>query len=118
MPWGSRGVDTAGCAQIITFAAAHVIGPMAQVIEGSPEEHALQISAGRAATSRQPFSSPGWPISSPAAGQSAVEISETLEPDWEEAFQRSRPNTDPAIVRMILEGALLGPSPPLPDKRR
>ena len=32
-------------------------------------------------------------------------ITEALQPDWEEAYQRSRPNSaDPAIVRMILDG--------------
>jgi GNAT superfamily N-acetyltransferase len=35
-----------------------------------------------------------------------VQIRERLEPDWERAYQRSRPNSaDVAVVRMILEGS-------------
>ena len=37
---------------------------------------------------------------------SRYEVTERLEPGWEEAFQRSRPNSaDPTIVRMILDGS-------------
>ena len=42
----------------------------------------------------------------PGLLDAAVQVTETLEPDWEEAFQRSRPNSaDPTIVRMILDGS-------------
>ena len=80
--------------------------PLAQLIEGSAEEQALQRL--------------GWVVTDhptvvltsrladflegrPAEG--AAKITETLKPTWEEAYHRSRPNSaDPAIVRMILEG--------------
>jgi RimJ/RimL family protein N-acetyltransferase len=92
--------------QIIGFAAAHDIAPTAQVIEASPEEHALRGL--------------GWVRSDqPAAvlvsrlaefladrpAEPAVKITEALQPDWEETYQHSRPNSaEPAIVRMILDG--------------
>ena len=92
--------------QIIAYAAAHGIPPMAQVIEDSPEAHALEAL--------------GWvPTHQPAAvlvcrladfllgrpAQPTVQLRDRLEPDWEEAYQRSRPNTaDPTIVKMIVDG--------------
>jgi GNAT superfamily N-acetyltransferase len=104
---GDPGVSTQQAVeQIIAYAAAHGIPPMAQVIEESPEERALEAL--------------GWvPTHNPAAvlvcrladfllgrpAQPTVQLRERLAPDWEEAYRRSRPNTaDPAIVRMILDG--------------
>jgi GNAT superfamily N-acetyltransferase len=91
--------------QIISFAVGHDIAPMAQVIDGSAEEHGLRRL--------------GWrSIDEPTAvlvrrladflrdrpATHAVTITEALEPDWEQLYQQSRPNSaDPAIVRMILE---------------
>jgi GNAT superfamily N-acetyltransferase len=92
--------------QIIDFAVIHDIPPLAQVIEGSPEERALQNlgwvgtdQPTAVLTSRLADFLEGRPAA-PAA-----RISETLQPNWEEAYQRSRPNSaDRAIVRMILKG--------------
>ena len=92
--------------QIISFAVAHDIAPLAQVIEGSPEEHALQ-RLGWVSTDQ-----PTAVLVSRLADFLAVRpaeptatITETLQPGWEEAYQHSRPNSaDPAIVRMILDG--------------
>ena len=96
--------------QIIGFAVAHDISPLAQVIEGSPEEHALQ-RLGWVSTDQ-----PTAVLVSRLADFLAVRpaaptatITETLQPGWEAAYQHSRPNSaDPAIVRMILEES---PSP-------
>ena len=104
---GDPGMPIQQAAQrIIGFAAAHDIAPLAQLIEGSAEEQALQRL--------------GWVVTDhptvvltsrladflegrPAEG--VAKITETLQPNWEEAYHRSRPNSaDPAIVRMILEG--------------
>ena len=92
--------------QIIAFSADRGIPALAQVIEDSAEEAALRDL--------------GWIRTSPPimvmvsrladflAGRSAaqqVQIRETLEPDWERAYQQSRPNSaDPAIIRLILAG--------------
>ena len=92
--------------QIISFAVAHDIAPLAQVIEGSPEEHALQ-RLGWVSTDQ-----PTAVLVSRLADFLAVRpaeptatITETLQPGWEAAYQHSRPNSaDPAIVRMILDG--------------
>ena len=95
--------------QIIGFAVTHDIAPMAQVIEESSEEHGLRDLGW--VSSDQPTAVLVTRLADFLAGRpvrSAVEISEKLERDWEEAYSRSRPNTDSAIVRMILEG-----SPPL-----
>jgi GNAT superfamily N-acetyltransferase len=92
--------------QVITFAAAHLIAPMAQVIEGSPEEQALR-DLGWAST----YQAAAVLVSRLAEflrdrpGDPAVQIIETLKPEWERAYQQSRPNSaDPTIVRMILNG--------------
>jgi N-acetylglutamate synthase len=92
--------------QIIDFAATHHIPPLAQVIEGSPEELALQrlgwvstdqptaVLASRLADflERQPT-------------EPVAKVTETLHANWEEAFQHSRPNSaDQDVVRMILKG--------------
>jgi N-acetylglutamate synthase len=104
---GDPGIPTQRAAeQIIGFAVAHNIPPVAQVIEESPEERALRRL--------------GWkPTDQPTAvlvsrladfladrpAEPAVKITEALEPDWEEAYQHSRPTSaDPAIVRKILDG--------------
>lgn len=96
--------------QIISFAAAHGIAPMAQVIEESPEEHALR-GLGWMRTD-QPIAvlvSRLADFLADRPADPAVKITATLQPDWEEAYQQSRPNSaDPAIVRMIL----VGNSPP------
>jgi N-acetylglutamate synthase len=92
--------------QIIGFAVIHDIPPLAQVIDGSPEERALQRldwtrtdQPTAVLTSRLADFLEGRPAA-PAA-----RITETLEPKWEEAYQRSRPNSaDRDIVRMILKG--------------
>ena len=92
--------------QIIRFALAHDISPLAQVIEGSPEEHALR-RLGWVSTD-QPTAVLVSRLADFLGGrraEPAAKITETLRPDWEEAYQLSRPNAaDPAIVRMILEG--------------
>ena len=92
--------------QIISFAVAHNISPLAQVIEGSPEDHALQ-RLGWVSTD-QPTAVLASRLADFLEGrpaEPAVKITETLQPDWEEAYQHSRPNSaDPAIVRMILDG--------------
>lgn len=93
--------------QIITYAAAHGIRPTAQVIEDSPEERALK-DLGWVATD-QPTAVLACRLADFLLGrpaQPAVQLRETLLPDWEEAYQRSRPNSaDPRIVRMILDGS-------------
>ena len=105
---GDPGVSTQQAAeQIITFATTHAIAPMAQVIEGSPEERAMRglgwtdtyeptaVLASRLAD---------FLLDRPR--EPAVHVRETLEPEWEQAYQKSRPNSaDPAIVRMILDGS-------------
>jgi N-acetylglutamate synthase len=104
---GDPGVAPQGAVeQIIAYAAAHGIPPMAQVIEASPEEHALEDLGWIAV--REPIAVlvcrlADFLLARPA--QSRMRVTERLEPDWEEAFQRSRPNSaDPTIVRMILDG--------------
>jgi len=92
--------------RIIAFAATHDIAPLAQVIEGSAEEHALQrlgwVSTDQPTavlTSRLADFLEGRPA------EPVVKITEGLQPTWEETYHRSRPNSaDPAICRMILEG--------------
>jgi GNAT superfamily N-acetyltransferase len=93
--------------RIIAFATAHGISVRAQVIEGSPEEHAL-CEIGRIRTSQPTvvFASRLADFVSGRPAEPAVQIRESLQPDWELAYQRSRPNSaDPAIVRMILDGS-------------
>jgi N-acetylglutamate synthase len=96
--------------EIIRFALAHDISPLAQVIEGSPEEQALR-RLGWVSTD-QPTAVLVSRLADFLGGrraEPAARITETLLPGWEEAYQLSRPNAaDPAIVRMILEG-----NPPL-----
>jgi GNAT superfamily N-acetyltransferase len=80
---------------------------MAQVIEESPEERALE-GLGWVPTQRPAdvlvCRLADFLLGRPA--QSTVQLRERLEPDWEEAYQRSRPNTaDPKIVKMILDGS-------------
>jgi N-acetylglutamate synthase len=92
--------------QIIRFAFAHDIPPLAQAIEDSPEENALR-RLGWMRTDR-----PTAVLVSRLAdfladrpAEPAVMITVALEADWEQAYQHSRPNSaDPAIVRMILDG--------------
>jgi len=92
--------------RIIAFAATNDIAPLAQVIEGSAEEHALQRLGW--VSSDQPTAVLTNRLADFLAGRPAepvVKITETLQPTWEGTYHRSRPNTaDPAIVRMILEG--------------
>jgi GNAT superfamily N-acetyltransferase len=95
--------------QIIGFAVSHDIAGMAQVIEESPEEHALRDLGW--VGSDQPTAVLVTRLADFLAGRPvgpAVEISEKLKPDWEVAYSRSRPYADSAIIRMILEG-----NPPL-----
>ncbi|HET8915185.1 MAG TPA: GNAT family N-acetyltransferase [Propionibacteriaceae bacterium] len=92
--------------QIISFAVAHDIAPMAHVIDGSAEEHALRRLGWRG------IDQPTAVLVSRLAdfladrpAEQAVTITEELEPEWEQMYQQSRPNSaEPAIVRMILEG--------------
>ena len=104
---GDPGMPIQQAAQrIIGFAAARDIPPLAQVIDGSAEEHALQrlgwVSTDQPTavlTSRLADFLEGLPA------EPVAKITETLQPNWEEAFHRSRPNSaDPGIVRMILAG--------------
>jgi N-acetylglutamate synthase len=91
---------------IISFAIAHDIAPLAQVIDGSAEEHALRRLGWRSID--EPTAVLVSRLADFLADRSAahaVTITEGLEPDWEQLYQQSRPNSaDPAIVRMILEG--------------
>jgi N-acetylglutamate synthase len=104
---GDPGMPIQQAAQrIIGFATTHDIAPLAQVIEGSAEEHALQ-RLGWVSTDQ-----PTAVLTSRLAdfledrpAEPVAKITETLQPNWEEAYHRSRPNSaDPAIVRMILAG--------------
>jgi N-acetylglutamate synthase len=104
---GDPGMPIQQAAQrIIGFATTHDIDPRAQVIEGSAEEHALQ-RLGWVSTDQ-----PTAVLTSRLAdfledrpAEPVAKITETLQPNWEEAYHRSRPNSaDPAIVRMILAG--------------
>lgn len=92
--------------RIIAFAATNDIAPLAQVIEGSAEEQALQ-RLGWVGTD-QPTAVLTSRLADFLEGRPAepvVNITESLKPTWEETYHRSRPNSaDPAIVRMILEG--------------
>ena len=92
--------------QIITFAAAHLIAPMAQVIEESPEEQALRDLGW--ASAYQPAVVLVTRLAEflrDRPGDPAVQVIETLKPEWERAYQQSRPNSaDPVVVRMILNG--------------
>jgi GNAT superfamily N-acetyltransferase len=105
---GDPGVSTRQAVErIIAYAAAHGIRPMAQVIEDSPEEHALE-DVGWVAT-HQPAAVLVCRLADflhDRPAQPTMQLMERLEPEWEEAFQRSRPNSaDPRIVRMILDGS-------------
>jgi N-acetylglutamate synthase len=104
---GDPGVSIQQAAeQIISFATANAIAPMAQVIEGSSEERAIR-DLGWVDTYQ-----PAVVLVSRLADfllerprEPAVQIRETLDVEWEQAYQQSRPNSaDPAIVRMILDG--------------
>ena len=92
--------------QIISFAAAYDIAPMAQVIGESPEEHALRgLGWIRTDQPTAVLASRLADFLADRPADPAVKITEALQPDWEEAYQQSRPNSaDPAIVRMILDG--------------
>ena len=105
---GNPGVSTPEAAErIVAFAIDHEIPALAQVIEGSPEERALR-DLGWVGT-HAPAVVLVSRLADFLAGRAAVpavQIRERLEPDWEHAYQRSRPNSaDPAIVRMILDGS-------------
>ena len=105
---GDPGVSMPEAAErIIAFAIDHEIPALAQVVEGSPEEDALR-DLGWVGT-RQPIIVLTSRLADFLAGRSAqpvVQIRERLEPDWEHAYQRSRPNSaDLAVLRMILEGS-------------
>jgi GNAT superfamily N-acetyltransferase len=93
--------------RIIGFAAAHGIAALAQVIEASPEDRALR-DLGWIST-YQPTVVLVSRLADFLSGRTvdpAVQIRDGLQPDWENAYQRSRPNSaDPAVVRMILEGS-------------
>ena len=92
--------------QIIGFAVVHDIAPLAQVIEGSPEERALQ-RLGWVGTD-QPTAVLTNRLADFLEGRPAepvAKMTEALQPNWEEAYRRSRPNSaDRDIVRMILNG--------------
>jgi N-acetylglutamate synthase len=105
---GDPEVPTREAAERITaFAVAHGIAPLAQVIEDSPEERALR-DLGWVST-YQPAAVLVSRLADFLEGRPAppeVQIREKLESDWEQAYQRSRPNAaDPAMVRMILENS-------------
>ena len=105
---GDPGVPIQQAAErIITFAAAHLITPMAQVIEGSPEEQALRdLGWIERSTSLQWSSSLAWPNSCVIGLVIPLcRSSKRSKPEWEQAYQQSRPNSaDPDVVRMILNG--------------
>jgi N-acetylglutamate synthase len=104
---GNPGLPTPEAAdRIIAYAAAHNIPALAQVIEHSPEEHGLR-QLGWVST-HQPTVVLVSRLSDFLSDRPAesVQITERLQPDWELAYQRSRPNSaDPKIVRMILDGS-------------
>jgi ribosomal protein S18 acetylase RimI-like enzyme len=104
---GDPGVPVAAAAeQVVEFARRHGIAPMAQVITGSEEEQALRAL--------------GWTdtyvpvhvmavrlteLLSEETPPTGVRVTETLEPSWQAAYARSRPNNaDPQLLRMILDG--------------
>jgi N-acetylglutamate synthase len=92
--------------RIMAFAAAHDISPMAQVIEGSPEERALlDLGWEGLYQSSAVFVTRLAELLLGRPAEPSVQVRERLELDWEQAYQLNRPNSaDPAIVRMILEG--------------
>jgi N-acetylglutamate synthase len=105
---GDPGIPVQEAAERITaFALAHDIAPLVQVIEDSSEERALRNLGW--VSSHQPADVLVSRLADFLEGRPAppaVQIREHLEPDWEQAYQRSRPNSaDPAIVRMILENS-------------
>ena len=79
---------------------------MAQVIEESPEEHALRgLGWVRSDQPTAVLVSRLAEFLADRPAEPAVKITEALQWDWEEAYQHSRPNSaEPAIVRMILDG--------------
>jgi GNAT superfamily N-acetyltransferase len=105
---GNPAISTPEAAdRIIAFAAAHDIPALAQVIEDSPEEGGLRelgwVSTYQPTVVLVSRLSDFLPE---RAAEPAVQLAERLQPDWELAYQRSRPNSaDPAIVRMILDGS-------------
>ena len=104
---GDPGISIKQAAEeIIGFAVIHDIPALAQVIEGSPEDRALQ-GLGWVSTD-QPTAVLTSRLADFLEGRPAdpvAKITETLQPNWEEAYQRNRPNSaDPDIVRMILKG--------------
>jgi N-acetylglutamate synthase len=104
---GNPGMSSRQAAdRIIAFSADRGIPALAQVIEDSPEEDAL-LDLGWIRTS-QPTAVLVSRLADFLADSSTdpeVQIRERLQPDWEDAYQKSRPNSaDPAIVRLILEG--------------
>jgi N-acetylglutamate synthase len=104
---GNPGMSSQQAAdRIIAFSSDRGIPALAQVIEDSPEEDAL-LDLGWIRTS-QPTVVLVSRLADFLANSSAdpqVQIRESLQPDWEDAYQQSRPNSaDPAIVRLILEG--------------
>jgi RimJ/RimL family protein N-acetyltransferase len=92
--------------RVVEFALAHNIPPWVQVIEDSEPEHELRAL--------------GWTdvyvptdilvtrladLLAADPPDPRVELSETLTPQWLEAYHRSRPNSaDPEVLRRILEG--------------
>ena len=97
---------TEAAVRVVAYAGRHGIAPAATVVAGSTEEQALRDL--------------GWtdtylPVDVLVArladvlGEEppppGVRVTETLEPDWEEAYRRMRPPPDdPTIARRILDG--------------
>jgi N-acetylglutamate synthase len=105
---GDPGVSMPQAAdRIIAFAIDHEIPALAQVIEGSPEEQALRNLGWVSAY--QPTVVLVSRLADFLAGRPAdpvVQIRDRLQPDWELAYQCSRPTSaDPGIVQMILDGS-------------
>jgi GNAT superfamily N-acetyltransferase len=104
---GDPGLPVAAAAErIIAYAAQHSIAPMAVVVTGSAEERALrglgwtdtyvptQVLVTRLADLLGDHPAPA-----------DVRVTETLDPAWERAYARSRPQpADRTVVRRILEG--------------
>jgi GNAT superfamily N-acetyltransferase len=117
---GDPGMSTPEAAErIVAFAVDHQIAPLVQVIEDSPEERALRGLGW--VTSYQPAAVLVSRLADFLEGRPAspaVQIREQVEPDWELAYQHSRPNAaDPAIVRMILENSPPHAFAAVPDQR-
>lgn len=104
---GDPGMAIAAAAdRIVEYSAEHAIAPLAQVVAGSAEEQALRdlgwtdtyVPTEVLAIRLADFLGEVMP-------DPGVRVSNTLSPQWWQAYQLSRPNdADPAMLKMILDG--------------